>query len=213
VGCGVDAADLGPVREAELRAAASTLGAAGVELLGLVDSGMSGDAAPETLVGAPFEAVVAAVAEVITRVRPHVVVTMDETGGDGHRDHVRIAAATTEAVRRAPGPHLYQWCLSRSLLQQWVEHLRAQLPASEHLDLDPSVMGRPDHDITTVLDVEHLEPVRRQAMAEHRSQHSPYEVMPAALQAAFLHTDRLVRVVPAWDGGRLEDRLTWPDET
>lgn len=46
------------------------------------------------LAGAPLEDVVAAVAGVIADVDPHVVVTMDETGGDGHRDHVRIAIGT-----------------------------------------------------------------------------------------------------------------------
>jgi LmbE family N-acetylglucosaminyl deacetylase len=209
-GSGVGAGELPQVREAELREAAAVLGATDVVLLDFGDSGMAGDAPPHTLVGAPLDAVVAAVTRVLDDVVPDVVVTMDETGGDGHRDHVRIAAATTEAVRRRPGPHLYQWCLSRGLLQRWVEQVRAALPDSEHLDVDPSTMGRPDGDITTLLDVADLEDVRWAAIRAHRSQHSPYEVMPPDLQAAFLRTDRLVRVVPPWDGGPTETALRWP---
>lgn len=160
--------------------------------------------------GAPFEDVVGAVMGVVDAVDPHLVVTLDETGGDGHRDHVRIAATTIEAVQRRPGPHLYQWCLSRSLLGRWVEALRAQLPESEHLGLDPATMGRPDEDITTVLDVSHLVRLRWDAIRAHRSQHSPFEVMPPELQEAFLGVDRLVRVQPAWPGGAPEVELLWP---
>lgn len=207
---GDDAADLASVREAELRSAAAVLGAQAVVVLDFEDSGTRGEAAPSTLVGAPFERVVAAVEAVIAETGPDVVVTLDETGGDGHRDHVRIAAATTEAVRRRRGPHLYQWALARSLMHRWVEHLREGLPASEHLDLDVTTMGRPDGDLTTLLDVADFVPVRRAAMAEHRSQRSPYDAMPPDLQAAFLCTDRLVRIEPAWAGGELETALRWP---
>ena len=61
-----------------------------------------------------------------------------------------------------------------------------------------------------MLDVRHLEDVRWAAIRAHRSQRSPYEVMPPDLQAAFLHTDRLVRVLPPWEGGPLETSLRWP---
>ena len=209
-GSGVEPDALPAVRERELRDAAALLGASDVVLLDFVDSGMAGDAPSSTLVGAAFEDVVDTVAAVVASVEPGVVVTMDESGGDGHRDHVRIAAATIEAVRRRPGPHLYQWCLSRSLLGRWVEALRAELPESEHLDLDPTTMGRPDEDITTVLDVADLVPLRWEAIRAHRSQHSPFEVMPEALRDAFLGVDRLVRVSPPWPGGPPEHELSWP---
>ena len=209
-GSGVAPEELPAVRERELREAAVLLGASDVVLLDFVDSGMAGDALASTLVGAPFEDVVGAVAAVVTSVEPDVVVTMDASGGDGHRDHVRIAAATIEAVHRHQRPHLYQWCLSRSLLGRWVEALRADLPDSEHLDLDPATMGRPDEDITTVLDVADLVPLRWEAIRAHRSQHSPFEVMPEALQDAFLGVDRLVRVLPPWPGGPPEHDLSWP---
>jgi N-acetyl-1-D-myo-inositol-2-amino-2-deoxy-alpha-D-glucopyranoside deacetylase len=68
-------------------------------------------------------------------------------------------------------------------------------------------LGRADAEITTVLDVAHLVPVRERAMAEHRSQVPPYTGMPEDLRAAFLTTDRLVRRQPPWPGGEPERSL------
>ena len=99
-GCELGTATLAETRAAELQRAATALGAVDVVLLDFVDSGMSGDAGPDTLVGAPFDSVVDAVAGVVAAVDPDVVVGLDTSGGDGHRDHTRIGRATVEAVRR-----------------------------------------------------------------------------------------------------------------
>ena len=77
------AADLGAVRERELREAARLLGVGRVDVLGFADSGMSGDADAATLAGAPFEQVLAAVRGAVDAARPDVLVTLDAS--DGHR--------------------------------------------------------------------------------------------------------------------------------
>lgn len=58
--------------------------------------------------------VVTELTDVLIAEQPDVVVTLDPGGGDGHRDHVRIAEATTIAFDRAecdghlrPGARLY----------------------------------------------------------------------------------------------------------
>lgn len=192
--------DLAATRERELREAAAILGAARVVLLGYGDSGMSGTAGPDTLVGAPLDEVVAAVAAVLDDVAPDVVVTLDPDFGDGHRDHVRIGTATTEAARgREVAVHY--WCLSRDLMKKWVELLATEQPDSEHLDVDAAGMGRPDDDLTAVVDVADVVAVRWRAIAAHATQRSPFEVLPPDLQAAFLETDRFVQVQPPWPGG------------
>jgi LmbE family N-acetylglucosaminyl deacetylase len=203
---------LADLRVRELHDAGSVLGARHFELLDFVDSGMDGEASTDTLVGAPLESVVDAVSEVIERVDPDVVVTLDPTGGDGHRDHVRVAEATTEAVRRRPnGASLYHWCIPRTVLLRWLERTREVNPASGHLDLDRSGLGRPSGDITTVLDhSEHLER-RRQAIACHASQRSPFTDMPDDLIHEFLARDHLVRAEPPWPGGPQEIELLIPD--
>ncbi len=204
-------ASLADVRVAELHAAGSALGAAELVLLDFVDSGMTGDAAPETLVGAPLRAVIDAVGAVIARVAPDVIVTLDASGGDGHRDHTRIGVATIEAARRHGGDmSVYSWCITRALLERWLEAQRAANPDKEHLALDTTELGRPDENITTVLDVTAHVGLRREAIALHRSQQSPYEGMPPDLVEAFLSHDHLVRVEPPWPGGPIETTLHVP---
>jgi N-acetyl-1-D-myo-inositol-2-amino-2-deoxy-alpha-D-glucopyranoside deacetylase len=211
-GCELGAGTLADLRVRELHEAGQVLGVRHFELLDFVDSGMEGEAGVDTLVGAPLEAVVDAVGQVIERTDPDVVVTLDPTGGDGHRDHIRIAEATTEAVRRQPtGASLYHWCIPRSVLLRWLERTREVNPDSGHLDLDRSGLGRPSEDITTVLDhAEHLD-LRRQAIARHASQRSPFEDMPDDLIHDFLARDHLVRAEPSWSGGPQEAALLIPD--
>lgn len=200
-------ADLGAVREAELRAAAALLGASQVVLLGYCDSGMSGDASPGSLAAAPVHDVAQRVDAVIRDVRPDVIVTLDPDHGDGHRDHVAIARATIAACAAHPDIRLYEWVLPRAFLAQWFAELERIRPDSEHLDLDQTGIGRPEGDITTVLDVAHLRPLREQAFALHASQVSPMDGMSDEVRAGFLDRDYLIRVQPPWTGGDRETSL------
>jgi LmbE family N-acetylglucosaminyl deacetylase len=197
--------DLGLQREGELRAAAALLGASRVDLLGYADSGMRGTPGPGTLAGAPFGQVVDAVAELLTTVRPDILVTLDAS--DGHRDHVRIRDATVEAARRRGVPRTYLHCLPRSLIKRWVAHMRQGRPDVEHLDGDVEELGTPDEDITTVLDTSRHLAVREQAIALHRSQVSPFDGLPEGLRRDFLTADHLRRVTPHWRGGARETSL------
>lgn len=203
---GVDvAAGLGALRERELADAAAILGVSRLELLGFHDSGMSGDAGADTLVGTPLSVVRDEIAALLEDFRPTIVVTLDAS--DGHRDHARIRDATLAAVEAATWcvERVYLHCLAQSLMRRWVEHMAAVDPSWEHLRGD--VPGTPDELITTVIDTtEHLD-AREQAMRAHASQRSPYEGLPEDLRKAFLTTERLRRVVPAWDGGQLESDL------
>jgi LmbE family N-acetylglucosaminyl deacetylase len=197
---------LAEVRAGELRDAAAILGACRVRLLDFEDSGWDGDCNPRSLAGAAFDDVVAAVREVVADEQPDVVVTLDPSGGDGHRDHVRIAQATTVAFDDvAPeGSTLYYWCLVRSVMRQWAAHNRG----SVYDEVPDDDFGCPDELITTVVDVADLLPLRLEAISRHRSQGSPYDDLPPDLQATFLATDRLIRARPTWVDGPLESELT-----
>jgi hypothetical protein len=48
---------------------------------------------------------------------------------------------------------LYYWCLSRDLLNRWLQGLHGANPDSEHLGLNSSSLGRSDEELTTVVDV------------------------------------------------------------
>src|SRR5215207_9687517 len=88
-------AEVGRVREAELRAAARELGVRELTLLDYLDGEL--DRAD------PGEAVGRIAAE-LRRVRPHVVVTFDPFGAYGHPDHVAICQFTTAAIAAAADP-------------------------------------------------------------------------------------------------------------
>ena len=203
-------ADLAAIREAELRAAANVLGAHRVVVLGYGDSDMEGTAAPGTLAAAPLHEVAARIAELIAEVRPDVVVTLDPTGGDGHRDHIAIGEATVEACRSFPDVRLYAWTVPRSVLTRWFAELAEVRPDAGQLGTDAASQeqpGRPDTDITTILDVRSVRDLRGRAMAAHASQVAPFEGMSADLREDFLATDHLVRLQPPWTGGETERDL------
>lgn len=204
-GSGVDPANLATVREAELRRAATQLGVTRVEVLGFGDSDMSGPAGPATLVGADPADVRDAVRAVLLDVRPDVVVTLD--AGDGHRDHAAIRDATLAAVDAAglAFTRVYLHCLPSSLMDRWVAHMASSDPSWQHLEL--GALGTPDEQVTTEIDTRGHLADRVAAMAEHRSQRSPYEGLPQELFEAFLTREHLIRVRPNWPGGPREADL------
>jgi LmbE family N-acetylglucosaminyl deacetylase len=203
-GSGADPTDLAAVRESELRRAAAVLGVCRVEVLDFRDSDMSGDADASTLVGADQDAVRDAVRALLDDVRPDVVVTLD--AGDGHRDHAAIRDATLAAVDTCRlAPTVYLHCLPSSIMRRWAEHMASTDPSWEHLR--QAELGTPDEQVTTVLDTRaHLQQ-RIAAMAQHRSQRSPFEGLPRELYEDFLTGEHLIRVRPHWDGGPTETEL------
>jgi LmbE family N-acetylglucosaminyl deacetylase len=94
--CTVD--ELPGVRERELRQAASTLGVAGIHLLGYRD---------RDLALAPPDRIRAQLVEIIRGERPGVVLTFDPNGANLHPDHVAISRFTSDAVAAASDPRWY----------------------------------------------------------------------------------------------------------
>jgi LmbE family N-acetylglucosaminyl deacetylase len=198
--------ELAAVREGELRAAASVLGAHEVILLDFADSDMQGPMPEHALSAVPIEDVVVQVAGVIERVAPDIVVALDYVGIDDHRDHQRIGEATDYAFRRAakPDARLYFWTMPQSLMKKWIGEFRVKGLMENYADWD---MGRPDAEVTTIIDVAYVADTRRRAIAEHRTQTGPFEGISPELDAFILSRDHFVRAVPAWDGGELETEL------
>lgn len=204
----VDRASLAEVREAELHAAADILGVGTVELLDFADSGWEGDAPVDAIVNRPDD-LRERIGRVLIRHRPSVVVTMDPSGSDGHRDHAAVGAAATAAFESVVDwpASLYHWCLPRSLMRRWVER---ESEDSVYVEVE---LGRPDGDVTTVLDGRSVRDRRRAALGAHTSQQSPYAGIPDDLADAFLDVDHLIRAVPVWTSGPLEHELLVPEPT
>jgi LmbE family N-acetylglucosaminyl deacetylase len=192
-----DGSDLGTVREAELRRAASRLGIARVELLGYRDSGFGGPLPAGALCAVALDELAGVLARLVRELAPDVVLVLD--GSDGHRDHLHMGAAAREALGRLDGraPLLVEHCLPNSLLRRWLEEMRAVRPDTAYHALDPASLGRDDADITDVLDTTAVLDRREAAIADHRSQVSPFDGLSDELRRAFLTADHLARVTPA----------------
>ena len=177
---------LGELREGELRTAAGLLGVQRVDLLDFLDSGMAGDAGPDTLVNAGASTVHARISQVVDAFGPDVIVTLD--GSDGHRDHARVRDVAIEvaAVRGVP---VYLHCLPRTVMKQWAERLSREHSDSAYLALGE--LGTPEDQITHVVDTSDLWQQRWTAIRAHRSQTSPFEGLPHDLARAFLCREHL----------------------
>ncbi|UOY02110.1 PIG-L deacetylase family protein [Blastococcus sp. PRF04-17] len=184
--------DLGSVREVELRRAAGHLGVARLELLGYRDSGFDGACGPGALCSAPVDELAVVLGRLVEEIGPDVVVVLD--GSDGHRDHLHVRAGMRAALAGSQGPALYEHCLPNSLLRRWLDEMRSVRPDTAYHGLDPATLGRADEDVTDVLDTTAVLDRREAAMAEHRSQTSPFDGLSADLRRAFLTADHLARV-------------------
>ncbi|MFN8098580.1 MAG: PIG-L deacetylase family protein [Dermatophilaceae bacterium] len=178
---------VGALRETELRAAAELLGVREVRLLGVLDSGMTGQPAPDTIVGTDPAVLARSVSDVVREVRPHALVTLD--GSDGHRDHVRMREVT-EAVGREFGLPVWLHCLPRALMRAWAQRLAGLDPESPYLALGE--LGTDEARVTDRIDTTAYLPRRLAAISVHASQHSPYAGLPADLRDAFLTRENLI---------------------
>src|SRR6478609_824308 len=84
-----DPAEVGRLREAELRAAAAVLGIREVSVLGFPDGAVDKE---------PAAAAIRAIVTHIRRIQPDVVVTFGPEGAYGHPDHIAVSQFTTAAA-------------------------------------------------------------------------------------------------------------------
>ncbi|MBI3749028.1 MAG: PIG-L family deacetylase [Chloroflexi bacterium] len=103
-------ADVGALRMAELDRALARLGQIEHRWLGYRDSGMLGSGENEnreSFCQADVGEAVGRLVRIIREVKPQVLITHNEVGGDGHPDHVRAALVTRLAFDRAGDPDAY----------------------------------------------------------------------------------------------------------
>ena len=204
-------AEVGRVREAELRAAAAVLGIREVSILGYPDGAVDQiDAA--TAIGA--------IVRHIRRVRPHVVVTFGPDGAYGHPDHIAISQFTTAAIvcasdagyhGRLRGDRLPLIALPSSTI--WRGEMtsgRAYQAAFRKLTSMVDGVARqatpwPDWAVTTEIDTSAYWPVVWKAVCCHQTQMSMYErleQLSEEQQRALWGSQEFYRVYSAVNGGR-----------
>lgn len=199
---------LAEIREAEYRTAGKIMGVKESILLNYRDSGMAGTPEnndPRAFIQQPEDQVISDIIKVAERVRPNVMLTMDEGGGYGHPDHIFMARCSVAAFNRlrterhtsgwAPSK-LYFFAFPRSSMRAIWSELIALDPNSPMAKLDVEAMGVPDDEITFTVDLRRHEKTLREAFAAHQSQESPLDRMEDAGVRLFLHSASYIQVYP-----------------
>lgn len=154
-------AKLAQVREAEMQAAARTLGAQTLWILHLPDSGLH-RLAEETLVR-PF-------VRAIRAFRPEILITFHENGISGHKDHRTVTVRAGQAFEAAADPDLWPEAgPAHAAARLWTY---AVTEAYASRITTRRIHTVPDDKLDAVLDVEAYIPVKRRAIADHASQAS-----------------------------------------
>jgi len=170
---------MGRIREAELRAAARTLGVRHLEILDYMDGALDQADAVEAA---------SRIAASVRRLRPHIVVTFDAAGAYGHPDHVAISQLTTAAVVLAADPHAAR--VDRALVPHavsklyyiapveawWAGYRAAFKQLTSNVDGVERVMHAwPEWAVTTRIDTRATWTTVWQAVSCHESQMAAYE--------------------------------------
>jgi LmbE family N-acetylglucosaminyl deacetylase len=206
-------AEVGRVREAELRAAAAVLGIRDVSILGYPDGAVD-----------QMEAAIAiqTIVSHIRRIRPHVVVTFGPEGAYGHPDHIAISQVTTAAIvcagdagykvddkfhgdplssHRVAKLYYLAWRSAK-----WTAYQRAFRTLTSMVDgVARQATPWPDWAVTTEIDTAAYWPVVWKAVCCHRTQMSIYErlgQLEEGQQRALWGSQEFYRVVSSVNGGR-----------
>jgi LmbE family N-acetylglucosaminyl deacetylase len=162
-------AELGHIREAELRAASAVLGVRELNILGYPDGAL--DHVP------PSDAV-GAIAAHIRRIQPHVVLTFGPEGAYGHPDHIAISQFTTAATICAAGAthrvaklYYLAWRANK-----WNAYQAALRKLTSTVDgVERQATPWPDWAVTTTIDTSAHWPTVWKAVCCHQTQMSIYE--------------------------------------
>ncbi len=221
-------ADLGTLRESELRCAVKALGLHGLHLLGYRDSGMPGSPDqdhPAAFIRAPFEEVVGRLVMLIRELRPDVVLTFDPYGGYGHPDHIYMHQVVREAFERAGDPEafpehrahglrpyrparLYYTTLPLERLRPFLAILRIfgvdlrRFGRNRDIDLEAAL--RSALPVTTRIDVRVVLDRKERAAACHRSQGGGWMRqfrLPAFVRRILWGVETFHRAIPPFRSG------------
>ncbi len=192
---------LGKVRTAELMRSCEILGVDRQEFLGYRDSGMAGapsNHASRAFHAAPLEDTTRRVATFIREEHPDVVVTYTPDGTYWHPDHVKAYRTTVAALDLLRGEgwspaKFYMHAVPRSAVEQ-IERRARESDALLPLEVG-QIVGIPDQDITTDVDVSAFLEQKRAAFLAHLSQYepdSPFSTIAAQIFEATLGTEHFI---------------------
>lgn len=211
------ATTLAELRRRELECACRVLGAQ-LWMLHYRDSGMPGSPDnfhPASLFQAPMDEVVAEMVRVIRKVRPHVVITHEFSGGYNHPDHVKTSQAVYRAFQLASDgtycsssqtydvwqpARLYHLVVPRSTIRWFAVllWLRGKDPRrfGANSDIDLTRLGVPDRQIHVRLQLDKYLEIKQQASACHHSQGGGTMHWPSFLGRRAMASEHFIQVLP-----------------
>ena len=219
--------DMTGLRRVEMAQAQAALGIDHV-WLGYVDSGLPDEGEPLRALSfatIPLEIAGRPLVRLIRRLRPHVVVTYDETGGYPHPDHIRCHEVTMWAVEHAAAglpelgepwevPKVYfDRSMSGARLRALLAAVEVQTPDDDRLPFMrewAQRLGERGETMTTRVDVGPYLDARDSALRAHASQVEPdsrFFFWPHELLLGTWPTDDYELVRPRAAGAPLEDDL------
>lgn len=211
VGKGHDPAEVGRVREQELRAATAVLGVSEVSILGWPDGGVDKVAAARAI---------REIVSHIRRIKPDVVVTFGPEGAYGHPDHIAISQFATAAAVCAgdadysaavAAPHR----VSKFYYMAWGSAKWAAYQAAfKNLTITVDGVERqatpwPEWALTTSIDTRDVWRTVWDAVCRHETQMSIYEKLgelSEQQQIALWGSQEFYRVFSTANGGRGVER-------
>lgn len=180
-------------RTAEVYESARVLGVNRVEFLGYTDSGMIGEDTndvPWCFWQADVEAAARRLAAILEEESPDVLTVYDDNGGYGHPDHIQVHRVGCRAAELARVPIVAQGTMNRDLIQRAMAEAAAMgvdLPegGEDEPELDRSSFGKPEADLTHVVDASSVIDQKRSSMRAHASQIAPDHFMASMPDEAF----------------------------
>jgi LmbE family N-acetylglucosaminyl deacetylase len=207
---------LGEIRTEELRRSGEILGVDRQAFLDFRDSGMAGTPSnddPRSFHVAPLGEAAERLAAIMREERPDVVVTYTPDGTYGHPDHIKahhttIAALDLLAEEGWSPAKAYLHAIPRSFVDRMRERMREM--GQEDSANAFRIMGIPDEEITTIVDVRDLVSRKRASFAAHVSQNdpnSPFASMADQMFVSAFGTERFILARGALGEGRPEHDL------
>jgi LmbE family N-acetylglucosaminyl deacetylase len=178
-----DGEQLAVRRSAECYESAKALGAARVEFLGFVDSGMMGlptNDAPYCFWQARVEHAARRLALILDEEEPDVLTTYDDNGVYGHPDHIQVHRVGRRAGELAAVPVVAQSTVNRDWMIRGMSGLAKEggLPEGwEPPSLEGMNLGKPETEITHRVEAVDFVTQKRASMRAHASQMGPDHFM------------------------------------
>jgi LmbE family N-acetylglucosaminyl deacetylase len=175
------------IRARELEKALNVLQVQSTYFLEYRDSGINTSPEhhhPNAFAHADLDEATSRLVDIIRQVRPHVMVTYNENGSYGHPDHIMANRVSLRAFDAAGNPDytgcqgLDPWQPSKlyytaiPLARLRLFHQMA-LAHGEDPGFDPEVLGTPEEELTSIIDVRDYLAQKIEALFSHQSQIGP----------------------------------------